>query len=73
MIKSVLLDERRMLPCAAFLNGEYGLKDVYMGVPAILGKEGVEKIVEVKLTKEEKTQFRQSCTSVKKLIKKLSI
>ncbi len=73
MIKSVLLDEKRMLPCAAFLNGEYGMKDVYMGVPVILGEEGVEKIVEVKLAKEEKAQLRKSYASVKKLIQKLSL
>jgi len=73
MVKSILLDEKRMLPCAAYLNGEYGIKDIYMGIPVILGKEGVEKIVEVKLTKEERTQFRKSCASVRKLIKKLSI
>jgi malate dehydrogenase len=73
MIKSILLDEKRMLPCAAYLNGEYGVKDLYMGVPVILGKEGVEKVTEVKLTKEEKAQFRKSCASVKKLIKKLAI
>lgn len=73
MIKSILLDERRMLPCAALLNGEYSVKDIYMGVPAILGRDGIERIVEVKLTKEEKKQFRKSCTSVIKLIKKLQI
>jgi malate dehydrogenase len=73
MIKSILHDEKRLLPCAAYLNGEYGVKDIYMGVPVILGKEGVEKIIEVKLTKEEKAQFRKSCISVRKLIKKLSI
>jgi malate dehydrogenase len=73
MVKSILLDEKRMLPCAAYLNGEYGTRDIYMGVPAVLGKEGVEKIVEVKLTKEEKAQFRKSSASVKKLIEKLQI
>ncbi|MFH0932749.1 MAG: malate dehydrogenase [Nitrospirota bacterium] len=73
MVKSILLDEKRMLPCAAYLNGEYGTKDIYMGVPVILGKEGIEKIVEIKLTKEERAQFRKSCSSVRKLIKKLSI
>ena len=73
MIKSILLDEKRMLPCAAYLNGEYAIKDLYMGVPVILGKEGVEKVIEVKLTKEEKAQFRKSCTHVRKLIKRLFI
>jgi malate dehydrogenase len=73
MVKSILLDEKRMLPCAAYLNGEYGTRDIYMGVPAILGKEGVEKIVEVKLTKEEKARFKKSSASVRKLIEKLQI
>jgi malate dehydrogenase len=73
MIKSMILDEKRLLPCAAYLNGEYGMKDVYMGVPAVLGKEGVEKIIQVKLTKEEKAHFRKSCNSVKNLIRKLHI
>ncbi|MFZ6017198.1 MAG: malate dehydrogenase [Nitrospirota bacterium] len=73
MIKSILLDEKRVLPCAAYLNGEYGVKDIYIGVPVILGKEGIEKIIEVKLTKEEKAQFRRSYASVRRLIEKLSI
>jgi malate dehydrogenase len=71
MVRAILLDEKRMFPCAAYLNGEYGMKDVYLGVPVILGREGVEKVVEVKLTKEEKAQFKKSCASVRKLIKKL--
>ena len=73
MIRSILLDEKRMLPCAAYLNGEYGVKDIYMGVPVILGKEGVERIIEIKLTGEEKAQFRKSCASVRKLTEKFSI
>ena len=73
MVKSIMLDEQRVLPCAAFLNGEYGIKDIYMGVPVILGEKGVEKIVEVKLTKEEKAQFRKSSATVRKLVEKLSI
>lgn len=73
MVKAILFDEKRMLPCAVYLNGEYGVKDVYVGVPAILGKEGVEKVIEVKLTEEERSQFRESCASVRKLVEKLSI
>ncbi|RJQ52015.1 MAG: malate dehydrogenase [Nitrospiraceae bacterium] len=73
MMRSVLLDEKRLLPCAAYLNGEYGVKDLYVGVPVILGKEGVEKVVELKLTKEEKVMFRESCAAVRKLVKKLGI
>jgi len=71
MIRSILLDEKRLLPCAAYLNGEYSVKDLYVGVPVILGKAGVEKIIELKLTKEERAMFRGSCTAVRKLIKKL--
>ncbi|MBI4850171.1 MAG: malate dehydrogenase [Nitrospirae bacterium] len=73
MIRSILHDEKRLLPCAAYLNGEYGVKDLYVGVPVILGKEGVEKVVEIKLAKEEKAMFKESCVSVRKLIKKLAI
>ncbi|HBG92766.1 MAG: malate dehydrogenase [Nitrospirae bacterium RIFOXYB2_FULL_43_5] len=73
MIKSILLDEKRLIPCAAYLNGEYGMKDVYLGVPVILGREGVERVFEIKLTKEERAQLKESCSAVKKLIKKLSI
>jgi malate dehydrogenase len=73
MVKSIILNEKRILPCAVYLNGEFGVKDIYMGVPVILGNEGVERVIDVKLTKEERTQFRASCASVRKLIKKLSI
>ncbi len=73
MVKSIINDEKRLLPCAAYLNGEYGVKDLYIGVPVILGKDGVEKVVEIKLTKEEKAQLKESCGSVRKLIRKLAI
>jgi malate dehydrogenase len=73
MIKAIIFDENRLVPCAAYLNGEYGIKDIYMGVPVILGKEGIKKTVEVKLNREEKIQFKKSYESVKKLIKQLGI
>lgn len=73
MVKAILLDEKRMLPCAVLLQGEYGMKDIYVGVPVILGKDGVEKVIEVKLTQEEKSQFSASCQSVRDLIRKLSL
>ncbi|MFZ5907443.1 MAG: malate dehydrogenase [Nitrospirota bacterium] len=73
MVKAILLDEKRMLPCAAYLNGEYGIKDVYMGVPVVLGQEGAERIVEVKLAREEKMRVRKSYASVQKLIKTLNL
>ena len=54
MAKSYLRDKRRLLPCAANLNGQYGLNDIYVGVPCIIGKNGVEKVVEIALTPEER-------------------
>jgi malate dehydrogenase len=68
MAESYLKDKRRILPVAAYLNGEYGVKGLYIGVPAIIGKNGVEKIVEVKLNSAETTMFNRSVEAVKKLI-----
>ena len=68
MAESYLKDKKRMLPSAAFLRGEYGVKNFYVGVPVIIGKRGVEKIIEVKLNPEEKKMFVKSVKSVKNLI-----
>ncbi|MBV68736.1 MAG: malate dehydrogenase [Pelagibacterales bacterium] len=68
MAESFLKDKKRILPCAAFLNGEYGVKNFYVGVPVIIGKKGVEKVIEVKLNSEEKKMFVKSVKSVKNLI-----
>ena len=54
MAESYLKDLKKQLPCAVYLNGEYGVKDIYAGVPVIIGSDGVEKIVEIKLTDQEK-------------------
>ncbi|MEJ0010976.1 MAG: malate dehydrogenase [Alphaproteobacteria bacterium] len=67
MAESYLFDQKRLLPCAAWLNGEYGQKDIYVGVPAIIGKGGVEKIVEIALPPEQKAQFEQSVGAVREL------
>ena len=67
MAESYLKDQKKQLPCAVYLNGEYGAKDIYAGVPVILGKNGVEKIVELKLSKEEKENFDKSVQAVKDL------
>ena len=67
MAKAYLNDEKKLVPCAAFLNGEYGIKDIYAGVPIILGKNGVEKIQEVDLDEKEKSEFKHSIDAVKKL------
>ena len=68
MAESFLKNQRRLIACAAHLNGEYGLKDLYIGVPAIIGGEGLEKIVEVALTAEEKTMLAKSADAVRELV-----
>jgi len=67
MAESYLKDKKMQLPCAAYLNGEYGIKEVYAGVPVIIGNKGVEKIIEIKLSKEEEDNFKKSVQSVKDL------
>ena len=67
MAESYLKDLKKQLPCAAFLNGEYETKDLYAGVPVIIGSKGVEKIVELDLNNEEKENFKKSINSVKEL------
>ena len=67
MAESYLKDLKKQLPCAAFLNGEYETKDLYAGVPVIIGSKGVEKIVELNLNNEEKENFKKSINSVKEL------
>jgi len=71
MIESIVKNKRRILPCAAYLNGEYGVKGIIMGVPVVLGINGIEKIVELKLSKDEKNKFMKSAAHVKKLIEKV--
>jgi malate dehydrogenase len=68
MADSYLKDEKRMPPCAAYLNGEYGHKDTYVGVTAIIGAEGVEKVVELPLDDGESAMFSKSVASVQSLI-----
>ena len=67
MAKAYLKDEKKMLPCAAYLNGEYGIKNIYAGVPVIVGKNGVERIEEINLDDKEKSEFLHSIDAVKKL------
>ena len=67
MAESYLKDKKRVLPCAAYLNGEYGVKGLYIGVPCIIGKGGVEKIVEIQLDSVEKAMFDKSVEAVKSL------
>lgn len=73
MAESYLFDKRRVLPVAAHLNGEYGVRDMYIGVPAIIGKNGVEKVIEIKLNAQELTMFNHSVDAVKKLLEEIKI
>jgi malate dehydrogenase len=68
MAESYLLDKKRVLPCAAHLNGEYGVKDLYVGVPVILGAGGVERVVEIDLDASERAMFEKSVSAVRGLI-----
>jgi len=67
MAEAYLYDKKRIVPCAAYLNGEYGVKDMYVGVPVVLGAKGVEKIVEISLNSEQKAMFDKSVEAVKSL------
>ena len=69
MAESYLLDRKRVLPCAAFVKGHYGLNGLYVGVPVVIGAKGVERIVEIKLNASEKSSFQRSAKAVRDLIK----
>ncbi|MDQ0285733.1 malate dehydrogenase [Desulfofundulus luciae] len=71
MVEAVLKDKKRILPVAAYLQGEYGYHDIYLGVPAIIGGGGVEKVLEIELTPEEKAALDKSANSVRKLMEVL--
>ena len=61
-------DKKRILPCAAYLEGEYGIRGLYVGVPAKLGSKGIEQIIQIKLTAEEQTALNKSADAVKELV-----
>tara|TARA_Y100001970_G_scaffold216812_2_gene265439 strand:+ start:9941 stop:10885 length:945 start_codon:yes stop_codon:yes gene_type:complete len=73
MAESYLKDQKRVMPCAAHLNGQYGVKGLFIGVPVVIGSSGVEKIIEISLDKSEKAEFRRSINSVKRLISDIKI
>ena len=68
MAESFLKDKKRVLPCAAWLNGEYGVKDMYVGVPVVIGAKGVERVVEIDLSSAEREMFDKSALSVQQLV-----
>lgn len=68
MVEAIVCNSRRVFPVCAMLNGEYGMKDIYLGVPVVLGKNGIEKIVEVKLNDDEKALLKKSAEAVKSVM-----
>src|SRR5688500_2626763 len=73
MAEAIVQDQRRILPCSAWLQGEYGMKDVYLGVPCKLGRKGLEKIIEVDLTADEKAALKKSADAVYEPMKVVKI
>ncbi len=71
MVEAIVKDKKRVLPAAAYLEGEYGLHDIYVGVPILLGAAGVEKIIEVELTAEEQAALKRSAEAVEELVRAL--
>ncbi|MEO0310542.1 MAG: malate dehydrogenase, partial [Bacteroidota bacterium] len=68
MVEAIIKDQKRIFPCCAWLQGEYGLKDIYLGVPVKLGRKGIEQIIELKLTNEEQALLSASAKSVKEVM-----
>jgi malate dehydrogenase len=68
MVHAVMLDEKRVLPCTAYLDGEYGIDGLYMGVPVKLGAGGIEQIVELDLTDDEQAQLQKSADAVRDVV-----
>ena len=71
MVEAILKDKRKILPCAAYLQGEYGFNDLYVGVPVKLGRNGMEQVIEIKLTDDEAAALKKSAAAVKELFDKL--
>ena len=68
MVEAIVRDQKRIFPVCAWLNGEYGMKDIYLGVPVVLGKNGIEKIIELKLNDDEKSLLEESAKAVKSVM-----
>jgi len=73
MVEAILKDKRKILPCAAYLQGEYGIRGLYVGVPIKLSRNGLEQVIEIKLTAEERAALDKSAAAVKELVDKLKI
>jgi malate dehydrogenase len=73
MVEAILKDKKKILPCAAYLDGQYGVKGLYVGVPVKLGRTGVEQVIEIKLTPQEQAAFDRSAAAVRELVDKLKL
>src|SRR5438105_5813698 len=73
MVEAILKDKKKILPCAVYLDGEYGIKGLFVGVPVKLGEKGIEQIIEIKLTPEEKSALDKSVAAVKELIAVINV
>jgi len=73
MVEAILHDKKKILPCACYLEGEYGIKGLYVGVPVKLGEKGAEEIIQVKLTEQEQAELNKSANSVRELVNVLGI
>jgi malate dehydrogenase len=73
MAEAIVKDQRRILPCAAWLEGEYGMKGLYLGVPCKLGKNGLEQVIEVELTADERTALEKSAEAVREPMRAIKL
>jgi len=73
MIDAIFNDRKKILPCAAYLEGEYGIKGLFVGVPVKLGARGIEQIIEIKLTLEEQAALQKSAAAVKELVEVIKV
>jgi len=73
MVEAILKDKKKILPCAVYLDGEYGIQGLFVGVPVKLGANGVEEIIQIKLTPEENAALQKSASSVKELVAVMGI
>ena len=73
MVEAIVYNQRRLLPCSALLNGEFGLEGIYMGVPCILGRGGLEQIKEIDVTSEEQAALQKSATASKSTLSQLKL